>query len=120
MVVMGKGKGRIGGENKEEMVKVGGEGRRGKRGGERREGGGNRGGGKIRREGREEKKEERRRRKERRERRGKKKAKERRGEELRVGFWNVVGVRGKDDEFWERIKEWDVMGLVETWIEKGK
>jgi len=27
------------------------------------------------------------------------------------------GVRGKD-EFWERIKEWDVIGLVETWVVK--
>lgn len=23
-------------------------------------------------------------------------------------------MRGKDEEFWERIKEWDVIGLVET------
>jgi len=38
--------------------------------------------------------------------------------ELRIGFWNVAGVRGKDEEFWERIKEWDVIGLVETWVEK--
>jgi len=36
-----------------------------------------------------------------------------------VGFWNVAEVRGKDEEFWERIKEWDVVGLVETWIEEG-
>ncbi|EZA50989.1 hypothetical protein X777_10537 [Ooceraea biroi] len=31
-----------------------------------------------------------------------------------VGFWNVAGVKGKDEGFWERIKEWDVIGLVET------
>jgi len=30
----------------------------------------------------------------------------------------VAGVRGKDEEFWEKIKEWDVIGLVETWVEK--
>jgi len=35
----------------------------------------------------------------------------------KVGFWNVAGVKGKDG-FWERIKEWDVTGLVETWVEQ--
>lgn len=29
-------------------------------------------------------------------------------------------VRRKDEEFWERIKKWDVIGLVETWVEKEK
>jgi len=43
---------------------------------------------------------------------------EKRREELRVDFWNVAGVREKDEKFWERIKEWDVVGLVETWIEE--
>jgi len=26
-------------------------------------------------------------------------------------------VRGK--EFWKKIKKWDVVGLVETWMEEG-
>jgi len=47
--------------------------------------------------------------------RGEKRAEKRREGELRVGFWNVAKVRGK--EFWERIK--DVVGLVETWMEEG-
>lgn len=33
-----------------------------------------------------------------------------------MGFWNIAGVRGRDKEFWKRIKEWDVEGLVETWL----
>lgn len=36
---------------------------------------------------------------------------------LKMGFWNITGVRGKDEDFWERIKEWDVVGLVEMWLE---
>jgi len=102
------------------MERDGGGGRREKGSRERRKGGRKRGGGKVRRGGREEKKEERGRRKKGREGREEGKIKERRGEELRVGFWNVAGVRGKDEEFWERIKEWDVVGLVETWIEEGE
>jgi len=39
-------------------------------------------------------------------------------EGIKIGFWNVAGIRGKDEEFWERIKEWDIIGLVETWVEK--
>lgn len=36
---------------------------------------------------------------------------------LKMRFWNIAGVRGRDKEFWKRIKEWDVEGLVETWLE---
>ncbi|KYN08220.1 hypothetical protein ALC62_00795 [Cyphomyrmex costatus] len=25
---------------------------------------------------------------------------------------------GKDEEFWEGLKEWDIIGLVETWVEQ--
>lgn len=35
-----------------------------------------------------------------------------------MAFWNVTGERGKGQDFWERIKEWDVVGLVETWLEE--
>lgn len=30
------------------------------------------------------------------------------GKGLRIDFWNVVGVKGKNEQFWERIREWDV------------
>lgn len=37
---------------------------------------------------------------------------------LKLGFWNVTGIRGKDKEFWERSKKWDVVEyLVKTWLE---
>jgi len=39
-------------------------------------------------------------------------------EGLKIGFWNVAGVKGKDEEFWGKIKEWDVIGMMETWIEE--
>lgn len=29
----------------------------------------------------------------------------------------MAGIRGKDEEFWERSKMWDVIDLVETWLE---
>lgn len=33
-------------------------------------------------------------------------------------FWNVAGVRAKDKDFWARMKEWDVIVLMETWMEE--
>jgi len=38
----------------------------------------------------------------------------------KIAFWNVAGLRNKDRDFWEGLKEWDVMFLMETWMdEKG-
>lgn len=35
-------------------------------------------------------------------------------------FWNVVRMGNKDGEFWERLREGDVLVLWETWMdEKG-
>lgn len=39
---------------------------------------------------------------------------------MKIGFWNVARVRGKDKNFWERVKKWDVIGLVETWVKEKK
>jgi len=36
-------------------------------------------------------------------------------EGIKIGFWNVAGVKGKDEDFWEKIREWDVIGMMETW-----
>lgn len=33
-------------------------------------------------------------------------------------FWNVSGIRNKDKRFWEYIKEFDIIGLTETWVEE--
>nr|XP_034194798.1 uncharacterized protein LOC117611018 [Osmia lignaria] len=35
-----------------------------------------------------------------------------------IGFWNCAGIANKDVEFWETIKEWDVVILIETWLEE--
>lgn len=43
--------------------------------------------------------------------------KEREGR-VKIAFWNVAGLRNKDREFWERIKQWDVMVFIETWIDE--
>ena len=35
----------------------------------------------------------------------------------KVTFRNVAGVGNKDKEFWEGIEEWDVVILMETWLD---
>jgi len=32
-----------------------------------------------------------------------------------IGFWYVAGLKNKDTDFWEKLKEWE---LVETWVER--
>lgn len=39
-------------------------------------------------------------------------------EATKIAFWNVAGIERKDRDFWRGIKEWDVVVLVETWLEK--
>jgi len=35
--------------------------------------------------------------------------------EWNVGFWNIAGLRNKDEELWGRfLKEWEVIVLTET------
>lgn len=36
----------------------------------------------------------------------------------KVAFWNIAGLVNKDGEFWKRLKEWEVMVLIETWVEE--
>src|SRR5699024_10984002 len=33
-------------------------------------------------------------------------------------FWNISGMGKKDKEFWSFINNFDVVGLVETWMEE--
>lgn len=40
------------------------------------------------------------------------------GREWRIVFWNVVGLNNKDCEFWKKLKEWDVMVMMETWVDE--
>ncbi|KMQ82784.1 hypothetical protein RF55_21884 [Lasius niger] len=38
-------------------------------------------------------------------------------EEWVVGFWNVAGVKNKEEGFWKEIRVWDVIVMVETWVD---
>lgn len=31
---------------------------------------------------------------------------------------NIVGLNNKDEDFWESLKEWEELMLMETWIEE--
>ncbi|XP_076673700.1 uncharacterized protein LOC143371907 [Andrena cerasifolii] len=37
---------------------------------------------------------------------------------FKIGYWNIAGLLSKDKQFWDFLKEIDVIGLVETWIEE--
>jgi hypothetical protein len=39
-------------------------------------------------------------------------------EQIRIVFWNVAGIKNKEDEFWKYLGEFDVVGLVETWVDE--
>lgn len=42
-----------------------------------------------------------------------------RGEEgWKIGFWNIAGLGNKDREFWQGLKNWEVIVLIETWVEE--
>lgn len=41
-----------------------------------------------------------------------------RGRVVKMAFWNVVGVGGKDREFWKEMTEWDIIVMTETWLEE--
>lgn len=38
--------------------------------------------------------------------------------EMKVIFWNVAGLRNKDKGFWDFVREFDVVGLPETFGRK--
>lgn len=50
---------------------------------------------------------------------------EKKGEEgeegmFKIAFWNVAGLSNKDRDFWKGLNGWEVMILMETWVdEKG-
>lgn len=35
-----------------------------------------------------------------------------------VVFWNVTGIGNKDGDFWKGLADWNVMCLLETWVEE--
>lgn len=42
------------------------------------------------------------------------------GEEgvVKIAFWNVAEVGNKDEGFWKRMVEWDIVIMSEMWMEK--
>lgn len=38
--------------------------------------------------------------------------------EAKIAFSNVAGLGNKDGDFWKGIKNWDVVVMAETWMEK--
>lgn len=38
--------------------------------------------------------------------------------EYKVGFWNVTGLENKDRDFWERLREWDIIFMSKTWLQR--
>lgn len=39
---------------------------------------------------------------------------------IKIGFWNVAGLKGKEVDFWEFIRQLDFVGIVETWIREDE
>lgn len=39
-------------------------------------------------------------------------------EKIKIVFWNVAGLKNKDAEFWENVREWDVMVMMQTWVDE--
>lgn len=37
---------------------------------------------------------------------------------LKFGFWNMAGLYNKDRQFWDYIKSFDYIGLIETWVDE--
>lgn len=37
---------------------------------------------------------------------------------FKMGFWNIAGMLNKDKQFWDYVKDFDFIGLTETWVEE--
>lgn len=33
-------------------------------------------------------------------------------------IWNVAGLKNKDKDFWKGLEKWDIIILLETWLDK--
>lgn len=33
-------------------------------------------------------------------------------------FWNTVGIAKKDEEFWDYVRDFDIINFMKTWIEE--
>ena len=41
-----------------------------------------------------------------------------RKEGLKLCFWNIAGIGNKNRDVWRYLESYDVIGLVETWLEQ--
>jgi hypothetical protein len=41
------------------------------------------------------------------------------GREWGVLFWNVAGLNNKDREFWRELGKWEIVVLVEMWLDEA-
>lgn len=48
----------------------------------------------------------------------KKRRKMGKGRVYKVGFWNVAGLENKDQEFWKKLRKWNVIFLSKTWLQR--
>ena len=46
--------------------------------------------------------------------------KEKKDRQIRICFWNIAGVTNKDEDTWRYLEGFDIVGLVETWMEEGR
>jgi hypothetical protein len=37
---------------------------------------------------------------------------------MRVLYWNVADLRKKEEKCWDYVRQYEIVGLVETWVEK--
>lgn len=37
---------------------------------------------------------------------------------VKVGFWNIAGLYNKNEQFWDYVRDFDFIGLIETWVDE--
>lgn len=39
---------------------------------------------------------------------------------MEMVIWNVAGIKNEDREFWEGLREWDILIFCETWLDRKR
>lgn len=37
-----------------------------------------------------------------------------------ICYWNIAGLLNKCDEMWDYLEGFDIVGLIETWVDEEK
>lgn len=37
---------------------------------------------------------------------------------MKIMFWDVAGLGNKDKDFWNSLRDWEIICLTETWVEE--